>query len=112
MFSNIPINLLSETQLGGCTALSCVLGRRREEREIEELTFVPTRRGMSVNQHSVLIHVVTHIHAHKDIPWLVVATQYISSLVGFYVDFRSVCVCVCLCCTDSQMASAFYASVN
>lgn len=30
MFSNIPINLLSETQLGGCTALSCVLGRRRE----------------------------------------------------------------------------------
>lgn len=31
MFSNIPINLLSETQLGGCNALSCVLGRRREK---------------------------------------------------------------------------------
>ncbi len=63
MFSNIPINLLSETQLGGCTALSCVLGRRREERGRVELTFVPTRRGISVNRQSAHIHVVTHMHA-------------------------------------------------
>lgn len=35
MFSNIPINLLSETQLGGCTALSCILGRRSEQRGVE-----------------------------------------------------------------------------
>lgn len=45
MFSNIPINLLSETQLGGCNALSCVLGRRREKGGVE-MTFVPTRREM------------------------------------------------------------------
>lgn len=64
MFSNIPINLLSETQLGGCTALSCVLGRRREARGRAELTFVPTRKGMTVNQPSALTNVVTHARTH------------------------------------------------
>lgn len=85
MFSNIPINLLSETQLGGCTALSCVLGRRREERGRGELTFVPTRRGISVNHQSVYMHMDTH--------WFGVTTEYISSLVGLYVDFQSVHAC-------------------
>lgn len=68
MFSNIPINLLSETQLGGCTALSCVLGRRREERGKRrrrgraELTFVPTRRE-SVCEPTVCAHTCSYTHA-------------------------------------------------
>lgn len=90
MFSNIPINLLSETQLGGCTALSCVLGRRREARGRAELTFVPTRKGMTVNQPSALTNVVTHArtrtHTHSDTNWLDVAVRHVSSLVGLCVD--------------------------
>lgn len=106
MFSNIPINLLSETQLGGCTALSCVLGRRREERGRGELTFVPTRRG-NVCEPTVCAH--THSYTHLDTHWLDVATEYISSLVGLYVDFRSVRACTAI---DSQMTSSVYASVK
>lgn len=89
MFSNIPINLLSETQLGGCTALSCVLGRRREARGRAELTFVPTRKGMT--EPAVCAHKPSnthaHTHTHSDTNWLDVAVQHVSSLVGLCVDF-------------------------
>lgn len=67
MFSNIPINLLSETQLGGCTTLSCVLGRRGEREEedreggVVELTFVPTRR--EINTLWCYTHAYSHIWA-------------------------------------------------
>ena len=63
-------------------------GEERREGRVE-LTFVPTRRGISVNQQSVHIHVVTHTYmcAHMDTHWFDVATEYISSLVGLYVDF-------------------------
>lgn len=98
MFSNIPINLLSKTQLGGCTTLSCVLGRRREERGRRrsrrgrvELTFVPTRRG--VCEPTVCAHTCSYTRACLlicDSHWFDVATEYISSLVGFYVDVRGV----------------------
>lgn len=90
MFSNIPINLLSETQLGGCTALSCVLGRRRQKREKK-------RRGESrvdicFNKEGNLseppccahtcsyTHACTHIRTHAGLIWL---HSDISSLVGF-----------------------------
>lgn len=100
MFSNIPINLLSETQLGGCTALSCVLGRRREEREGGGVDICSNKEG---NQQCAHIHVVTHTHTcthTRTQAGFDVAAAYISSLVGLYVDFRE---CVCRKCTDPQM---------
>lgn len=73
MFSNILINLLSETQLGGCIALSCVLGRRGEGGGGEgggvvELTFVPTRRG--INTLWCYTHGCSHIWTHTGLMWL------------------------------------------
>lgn len=46
-----------------------------------------------MNQQSVRIHVLTHIHGYTYGHWFDVATEHISSLVGLYVDVRSLDAC-------------------
>lgn len=124
MFSNIPINLLSETQLGGCTALSCVLGRRREERGRGELTFVPTRRGnvceptVCAHWHSYT-HTCTHIWTLTGLMWRQSTLAHLlvcMLILGVCVpvlhrlpnDQQCLCICqtvVCRCRAHSSLLS-------
>lgn len=78
MFSNIPINLLSETQLGVCTALSCVLGRRGGGGV--ELTSCSNKEEI---ERVVVLHTRSHMWTHA-------TAQYIVGLVGLCVFAASV----------------------